>query len=109
MTERTASFPLSVSRFPNSVICRELSVVRYPSESAAGGGQLIGPRYQTESAISCGDVVHASGPWRTTGRWWSDTARYALDHFDVQVSDGTVLRLCFDWYERSWRVDGVYD
>jgi protein ImuB len=61
------------------------------------------------SAISCGDVVHASGPWRTTGRWWSDTARYALDHFDVQVSDGTVLRLCFDWYERSWRVDGVYD
>jgi protein ImuB len=61
------------------------------------------------SAISCGDVVHASGPWRTTGRWWSDTARYALDHFDVQVSDGTVLRLCFDWHQRSWRVDGVYD
>jgi protein ImuB len=61
------------------------------------------------SAVSSGDVVHASGPWRTTGRWWSETERYALDHFDVQVSDGTVLRLCFDWHERSWRVDGVYD
>jgi protein ImuB len=61
------------------------------------------------SAISSGDVVHASGPWRTTGRWWSDTDRYALDHFDIQVSDGTVLRLCFDWHKRSWRVDGVYD
>jgi protein ImuB len=61
------------------------------------------------SAISSGDVVQASGPWRTTGRWWSDTERYALDHFDVQVSDGTVLRLCFDWHARCWRVDGVYD
>ena len=61
------------------------------------------------SAVASGDVVHASGPWRTTGRWWSETERYALDHFDVQVSDGTVLRLCFDWHGRSWRVDGVYD
>lgn len=61
------------------------------------------------SAVASGDVVQASGPWRTTGRWWSDASRYALDHFDVQVSDGTVLRLCFDWHERRWRVDGVYD
>lgn len=61
------------------------------------------------SAVASGDVVQASGPWRTTGRWWSDMGRYALDHFDVQVSDGTVLRLCFDWHERRWRVDGVYD
>ena len=64
---------------------------------------------QVRSAVSSGDVVHVSGPWRTTGRWWSDTDRYALDHFDVQVSDGTVSRLCFDWHERRWRVDGLYD
>jgi hypothetical protein len=25
------------------------------------------------------------------------------------VSDGTVLRLCFDWLEKAWRVDGIYD
>jgi len=51
----------------------------------------------------------AAGPWRTTGHWWSETDRFALDHFDVQVSDGTVVRLCFDWTERVWQIDGIYD
>jgi protein ImuB len=61
------------------------------------------------SAVSSGEILRAAGPWRTTGRWWSETERYALDHYDAQVDDGTVLRLCFDWHVRSWRVDGVYD
>lgn len=61
------------------------------------------------SGVANGEIVRASGPWRTTGRWWSKAERYAMDHFDVQVSDGTVLRLCFDWLEKSWRVDGIYD
>jgi protein ImuB len=64
---------------------------------------------QVRSAVSNGDIVRVSGPWRTTGRWWSDTDRYALDHFDIQVSDGTVSRLCFDWHKRCWRIDGLYD
>ena len=64
---------------------------------------------EVRSAVSCGEVIHVSGPWRTTGHWWSDTERYALDHFDIQVSDGTVSRLCFDWRERCWRIDGLYD
>lgn len=61
------------------------------------------------SAITRGDVVVASGPWRTTGHWWSPDERFAFDHFDVQVSDGCVVRLCFDWVNRLWQVDGVYD
>jgi len=61
------------------------------------------------SGVASGEILQVSGPWRTTGRWWSETERYAMDHFDVQVSDGAVLRLCFDWLERSWRVDGIYD
>jgi hypothetical protein len=59
--------------------------------------------------VASGDVLHASGPWRTTGRWWSESERYALDYFDVQVSDGSLLRLCFDWIHRVWRIDGIYD
>jgi protein ImuB len=61
------------------------------------------------SSVTSGHIVHASGPWRSTGRWWSEEDRFALDHFDVQVSDGTVARLCFDWIERYWSVDAIYD
>jgi len=62
-----------------------------------------------ESAVATGSVVHASGPWRSTGRWWDEQGRFAVDHFDIQVSDGTLFRLCFDWIAREWRVDAVYD
>jgi protein ImuB len=61
------------------------------------------------SAIANGRVVNAAGPWRTTGKWWSEEGRFALDHFDVQVSDGTILRLCFDWIHRNWQIDAIYD
>lgn len=61
------------------------------------------------SAVACGEVLDLAGPWRTTGRWWSEEGRFALDHFDVQVSDGTLLRLCFDWISRCWQIDAIYD
>lgn len=61
------------------------------------------------SAVSRGEVVNAAGPWRTTGHWWSKSAHFAVDHYDIQMSDGTVLRLCFDWKTKRWQVDGLYD
>jgi protein ImuB len=61
------------------------------------------------SAVASGRILHAAGPWRTTGRWWSEDERFALDHYDVQVSDGTILRLCFDWVRRDWQIDAIYD
>jgi len=61
------------------------------------------------SAVAHGHVVESAGPWRTTGHCWSEEARFALDHFDVQVSDGSVVRLCFDWLDRVWQIDGIYD
>lgn len=61
------------------------------------------------SAVANGRILHAAGPWRTTGRWWSEEERFALDHYDVQVSDGTILRLCFDWVSRDWQIDAIYD
>ena len=61
------------------------------------------------SAVANGRVIRSAGPWRTTGRWWAEEGRFALDHYDVQVSDGALLRLCFDWIAREWRIDAVYD
>lgn len=61
------------------------------------------------SAVAQGEVVHAAGPWRTTGRWWSREERFAIDHYDVQVSDGTVIRLGFDYMCRRWHIDAIYD
>ncbi|MDG2334212.1 MAG: DNA polymerase Y family protein [Myxococcota bacterium] len=76
-----------------------------PAEVRVHGGK---PAF-VRSAVAQGDVVVAAGPWRTTGYWWSEEERFALDHFDLQVSDGSVIRLGFDWIKRSWQIDGIYD
>ena len=59
--------------------------------------------------VTSGEIVRVAGPWRTTGHWWSKEGHFALDYFDVQVADGTVLRLRFDWMSRRWQVDALYD
>jgi protein ImuB len=44
------------------------------------------------SAVSQGEVLGSAGPWRTTGGWWSESAHFAVDHYDIQnfVSIGSV-------------------
>ena len=61
------------------------------------------------SSIGQGEVLETAGPWRTTGHWWSESAHFAIDHYDIQMSDGSVLRLCFDWKKKRWQIDGLYD
>ena len=55
-----------------------------------------------------GRVVHAAGPWRVQGEWWSD-GRYVRDYYDAQLSDGCVYRLYCDLATQRWFVEGVYD
>jgi hypothetical protein len=50
-----------------------------------------------------------AGPWRSTGHWWSESAHFAVDHYDVQTRDGTLCRLGFDWKKKRWQIDGIYD
>ncbi len=61
------------------------------------------------STISQGEILRAAGPWRTTGHWWEKSTHFAIDHYDVQMNDGHVLRLGFDWTTKRWQVDGLYD
>ncbi len=56
-----------------------------------------------------GEIVKTAGPWRTTGQWWSEAAHFAVDHYDVELGDGSVLRLAFDWKTKRWQIDGLYD
>jgi len=65
------------------------------------------PRY-VRSPLANGAIVHCAGPWRTTGRWWSED-RFAFDHYDVQTRDGWVFRLRRDHVRRHWAIDAVYD
>ena len=84
-----------------------LRALRPPLRAEVQVGQG-GPRF-IRCALTQGSVIKASGPWRTTGRWWSESERFAFDHFDIEMQDGLVARLCFDWVARVWQVDGIYD
>ena len=61
------------------------------------------------SAVANGRVLHVAGPWRTTGSWWCAEERFAYDSFDVQTSDGNVVRLRRDLLHERWEIDGVFD
>jgi len=61
------------------------------------------------SAVANGRVEGVSGPWRTSGGWWSRSGRFAFEHYDVLTSDGIVARLRFDRLAGCWQIDAVYD
>jgi protein ImuB len=76
-----------------------------PAEVTAPGGC---PQW-VRSRVANGRVVARSGPWRTTGGWWSPGRHHAFDHWDAETSDGAVVRLRYDRNARRWEIDGLYD
>jgi protein ImuB len=75
------------------------------------GGRPINVAFLSRS----GEVVHASGPWRTSGDWWEEDP-WQQDAWDVEVnfpyetppSQG-FYRICFDSRQKKWFVLGAYD
>ena len=71
-----------------------------------------------------GDVVAASGPWRSSGEWWQDDG-WDQDEWDLAIDFGSrgglhdksaspwpqygVYRIYYDAPRRSWFVRGFYD
>jgi protein ImuB len=62
-----------------------------------------------------GQVVHASGPWRTSGDWWEDDP-WQHDAWDLELSftretppSQGFYRICFDCRQKRWFVRGTYD
>ena len=84
-----------------------------------------------------GSVLHAAGPWRTSGAWWAGEAGSAgragreprlrdlpvppfrpvppilpywnRDEWDVSLSDGGVYRIFRDRDADAWFIDGIFD
>jgi protein ImuB len=69
-----------------------------------------------------GNVVAASGPWRTSGDWW-ETQGWREDEWDVEIrfddsgrkqvsqrsAQNGLYRIYYDWLRRGWFVRGRYD
>jgi protein ImuB len=53
-----------------------------------------------------GNVVERSGPWRTSGDWWTGDP-WSRDEWDIALSDGGLYRLYCE--PRGWFVEGAYD
>ena len=57
-------------------------------------------------------VIHACGPWRGSGSWWDQAARWQRDEWDVALSvNGTsgLYRIFRDITSGQWFVEGMYD
>ncbi len=52
-----------------------------------------------------GQVERASGPWRTSGDWWTQTV-WDREEWDVQLNDGALYRI---FLSQRWFVEGSYD
>jgi len=62
-----------------------------------------------------GKVIHASGPWRTSGDWWEETP-WQEDAWDLEIvlsgessPEQSFYRFSYDGLLDKWFVRGVYD
>jgi protein ImuB len=62
-----------------------------------------------------GKVVHASGPWRSSGQWWEEQP-WQQDAWDLELAlsgespaTHNLYRFCYDGLLKKWFVHGVYD
>ena len=68
--------------------------------------------------VSGGEVVHWSGPWRTSGQWWTEAPAHTppagasswdRDEWDVSLTDGGVYRIFHDRRADRWFLEGMVD
>jgi protein ImuB len=54
-----------------------------------------------------GVVLHAAGPWKTSGEWWADG--WARHEWDVALGDGASYRVFLDDATSRWFIDAILD
>ncbi len=55
-----------------------------------------------------GRILESSGPWKTSGEWWSSCA-WTREEWDVEIDDGALYRIYCELPTYNWYVHGVYD
>ena len=64
------------------------------------------PRRIASERVS-GAVIHAAGPWRTSGEWWAETS-WTRDEWDIAL-DGETAHRIYLTTSQEWFVEGSYD
>ena len=125
---------LNSHQSPQSSIANLKSALRrfrfpIPTRVTVSEGRPV--RVQVDrQGFSSGAILEAAGPWRTSGQWWSASAReqagerrrdhhaeaalggeggWDRDEWDVAMADGTVYRLVVEREVGQWFLEGVID
>ena len=108
---------ISMSRVPE-IPAMGFRVFRPPWHAEVQSMQQRPARINAHGASSSyvirGQVICASGPWRTSGDWWR-TDLWARDEWDVAVRSSSseqsdvLCRIYRDLQSEEWFVEGVYD
>jgi protein ImuB len=60
--------------------------------------------------IPGGDIVNVAGPWRSSGRWWTqDDGQWDRDEWDIELVCGGCYRLVRDRFTGRWEIEGEID
>ena len=84
---------------------------RYPFQSMS---QLSLRRFRppVPTDIRPQQIVSWAGPWRSSGDWWTETltaSKWSRDEWDIELTDGTICRVYWDYQKKAWFFDGIYD
>jgi protein ImuB len=119
--------PTGRSSEPQSSLKSALRRFRFPIPTRVVVAEGRPIRVQTDRQGFCsGAIVQAAGPWRTSGEWWSASAReqpgeprrmtsdtgtdaWDRDEWDVAMTDGTIYRLVVEREVGQWFLEGVID
>jgi protein ImuB len=80
-----------------------------PATVEAESGRLKLLKIQEDHILRGGRIIRESGPWKVSGRWWSDPDHWDREEWDVTLSTGSLYRIFRDPGRDQWCVDGVYD
>ncbi|MCZ6769957.1 MAG: hypothetical protein O7D93_11990, partial [Acidobacteria bacterium] len=60
--------------------------------------------------IRSDQIVACAGPWRSSGDWWTGKAHeWSRDEWDVELLDGSIRRIYWDYCRKTWFLEGIYD